>query len=126
MSDDIRFDGQDKPSRAHLIALQDLYSGKIVAWRLAQSENKDAVRLAIGDMVTRHGIPETIVLDNGRAGLIVPPKDQDGLAAALTELILDPERRARLGETARRRAQERFGAERMARAYEALYGRLLA
>lgn len=54
-------------SRAHLIVLQDLYSGLIVAWRLAESENKETVRLLIGDMVERHGIPEKMWLDNGRA-----------------------------------------------------------
>lgn len=54
-------------TRMHLIALQDLYSGMIIAWRLAETENKDAVRLVIGDMVERHGIPEAIYLDNGRA-----------------------------------------------------------
>ncbi|WP_319496290.1 transposase domain-containing protein [uncultured Cohaesibacter sp.] len=53
--------------RAYLIGIQDLYSGKIVGWRLSQSENKDVVRLVIGDMVERHGIPETFVIDNGRA-----------------------------------------------------------
>ena len=53
--------------RLQLIALQDLFSGMIVAWRLAESENKETVRLVIGDMVERHGIPETIYLDNGRA-----------------------------------------------------------
>ena len=54
-------------TRVHLIAMQDLYSGMIVAWRLAESENKEAVRLVIGDMVERHGIPEKCWLDNGRA-----------------------------------------------------------
>jgi len=53
--------------RAHLIALQDLHSGKLVGWRLAESENKVSVRLAIGDMVERFGIPDAIYLDNGRA-----------------------------------------------------------
>ena len=56
-----------KIQRVHLVVLQDLHSGKIVAWRLAASENKVAVRLVIGDMVERHGIPDDIVLDNGRA-----------------------------------------------------------
>lgn len=60
-----RADG--KIARPHLLALQDLFSGKIVAWRLAESENREAVRLVIGDMVERHGIPEAITLDNGRA-----------------------------------------------------------
>lgn len=63
----VRVPHSEKPVRVYLIALQDLYSGKIVAWRMAESENKVAVRLAIGDMVEAHGIPETIVLDNGRA-----------------------------------------------------------
>ncbi len=53
--------------RMHLLALQDLYSGMIVAWRLAETENKETVRLAIGDMVELYGIPEKMVLDNGRA-----------------------------------------------------------
>lgn len=54
-------------TRVLLVALQDLYSGMIVAWRLAESENKEAVRLTIGDMVNRHGIPQKCWLDNGRA-----------------------------------------------------------
>ena len=54
-------------TRVYLIALQDLYSGKFVAWRVALSENWIAVRLVIGDMVERHGIPDMITLDNGRA-----------------------------------------------------------
>ncbi len=53
--------------RPCMIALQDLYSGKFVAWRHTETENKVATRLVIGDMVERHGIPEKIVLDNGRA-----------------------------------------------------------
>ncbi|PWV97734.1 Mu DNA-binding protein [Hoeflea marina] len=59
--------GQTTPTRVMLLALQDLYSGKMVAWRLSPSENKDTVRLVIGDMVSRHGIPDKILLDNGRA-----------------------------------------------------------
>ncbi len=59
--------GNKKPVRVHLIALQDLYSGKFVAWRLAESENKESVRLVIGDMVEEFGIPDKIYLDNGRA-----------------------------------------------------------
>ncbi|SOC41623.1 Mu DNA-binding protein [Rhizobium subbaraonis] len=54
-------------TRLYLIALQDLYSGKFVAWRLSESENWISVRLVIGDMVERFGIPDMITLDNGRA-----------------------------------------------------------
>jgi NAD(P)-dependent dehydrogenase (short-subunit alcohol dehydrogenase family) len=63
----VRLPNARQPVRMHLLAIQDLYSGKIVAWRLAESENRVAVRLAIGDMVEAFGIPETVVFDNGRA-----------------------------------------------------------
>jgi transposase InsO family protein len=56
-----------KPVRMLLIGIQDLYSNKIVGWRLSEAETWEAVRLVIGDMVEAHGIPEVIYLDNGRA-----------------------------------------------------------
>ena len=43
---------------------QDLYSGKILAWRIDRSENTDAFRLAFGDMAERYGYPDHIVIDN--------------------------------------------------------------
>ena len=36
---------------------QDIYSGKLLAWRLDVSENKDMIRLSIGDLIERYGIP---------------------------------------------------------------------
>lgn len=57
----------NKPVRLYLIGIQDLYSGKIVAWRLSDAETWEAVRLVIGDMVEHFGIPDDIYLDNGRA-----------------------------------------------------------
>lgn len=57
----------ETPVRMFLLGIQDLYSGKILSWRLSDSENKETVRLVIGDMVENFGIPEAIVLDNGRA-----------------------------------------------------------
>lgn len=53
--------------RPMMIAIQDIYSGMFLAHRLAESENKEAVRLCIGDMIEKHGIPTTMVSDNGRA-----------------------------------------------------------
>ena len=61
----VNLDG--KVTRVQLLGLQDLYSGMVLAWRLSETENKETVRLVIGDMVERHGIPEKIWLDNGRA-----------------------------------------------------------
>ena len=48
------------------IAFQDIRSGKWLARRTDRSENKEATRLAIGDVVTAHGIPEHVYFDNGR------------------------------------------------------------
>ncbi|MCA1972082.1 MAG: Mu transposase C-terminal domain-containing protein [Caenispirillum sp.] len=52
--------------RPNMVAIQDLYSGLFVAWRVDKSENREAVRLAIGDMVEEYGIPDHMYLDNGR------------------------------------------------------------
>lgn len=52
--------------RPQMVAIQDLYSGMILAWRVDRSANKEAVRLAIGDMVETYGIPSACWLDNGR------------------------------------------------------------
>lgn len=52
--------------RPVMVAFQDLYSGMILSWRVDRSENKEAVRLAFGDMVEAHGIPDHCWLDNGR------------------------------------------------------------
>ncbi|MDC7788008.1 transposase domain-containing protein [Rhodoplanes sp. TEM] len=54
-------------ARPVLIAVQDLYSGKIVGHRLDRSESWHAVRLAFRDAVESFGLPERAWLDNGRA-----------------------------------------------------------
>jgi glycosyltransferase involved in cell wall biosynthesis len=51
--------------------------------------------------------PELIVED-GHTGWLVPPGDEDALAAAMTELIADPAERARRGEAAYAAVRERF------------------
>lgn len=53
--------------RPLICAFQDLYSGLILSWRVARSENKEAVRLAFGDVVEQYGIPDEAYMDNGRA-----------------------------------------------------------
>lgn len=55
------------PFRPLLVGIQDIYSGKFVGWRLDETESRIAVRLAIGDMVEKFGIPDEMILDNGRA-----------------------------------------------------------
>lgn len=53
--------------RPLMVALQDLYSRKIVAHRIDESENALATRLVFADCFRDWGIPRECVLDNGRA-----------------------------------------------------------
>ena len=53
--------------RPCILGWQDLYSGKLLAWRLGDHENSDMVRLSFGDMLRAYGVPGSVYLDNGRA-----------------------------------------------------------
>jgi glycosyltransferase involved in cell wall biosynthesis len=48
------------------------------------------------------------IVDDGVTGLLVPKKNADALANAITSLLLDPERRARMGAAAVKRAARFF------------------
>lgn len=52
--------------RPVLVAWQDLYSGKVLAWRVGMSLNQHLVRLSFGDLVEGYGVPTHAYLDNGR------------------------------------------------------------
>lgn len=52
--------------RVAMCAFQDVYSSKILSWRLDLAPNVFGVQLAFGDMVEKFGIPKHCVLDNGR------------------------------------------------------------
>lgn len=67
--------------------------------------NLEAMASGLPVVSTRTGaIPE--VVRQGREGLLIEPGDRAALASALETLLQDPERRRRLGDAARRRAQE--------------------
>ncbi|PZX47750.1 Mu DNA-binding protein [Cereibacter changlensis] len=61
--------GQNDPGhigRPQMVAFQDIFSGRILAWRVDQTPNSTAVLLAAGDMIEDWGIPGHVLLDNGR------------------------------------------------------------
>ncbi len=53
-------------ARPILVGVQDLYSGKILGYRIAETESADLVRMAFRDAIERYGIPHKVWLDNGR------------------------------------------------------------
>jgi glycosyltransferase involved in cell wall biosynthesis len=61
---------------------------------------------------------------DGVTGVHVAPRDPEGLAAALLDLLADPERRAALGAAGAKRAK-RYGFDRIARATREVYGEVL-
>lgn len=58
--------GGGKPIRPIMIAIQDIRSSRIVAWRLGETESTALARLAIADMIRTVGIPKRMTTDNGR------------------------------------------------------------
>ncbi len=52
--------------RPVLVAWQDIYSGKILSYRVGETLNQHIVRLAFGDLVEQYGVPGHAFLDNGR------------------------------------------------------------
>src|SRR5919202_3490302 len=69
------------------------------------------------------GIPELVV--DGETGLLVPPDDPAALAEAVTALLADPDRRARMGCAARAQALARFESATIAAQTLALYQQAL-
>lgn len=60
----VMFPGETKARRAKIIAFQDLYSGKILSWRITKEECREVMLLAIHDMIDAYGVPEICFLDN--------------------------------------------------------------
>ena len=60
-------DGQrEEVARPQMVAIQDVYSGRLLAWRVDRTANSHAAQLCFGELIERWGIPERVLLDNGR------------------------------------------------------------
>ena len=53
--------------RPTMIAIQDVYSRKFLAWRMAETEDMVTARLVFADLFAKWGIPKGLLADNGRA-----------------------------------------------------------
>lgn len=67
------------------------------------------------------GTGTTFVNIAGETGLVVPPADPEALAQAMEKLSTDTEMAERMGQAARRRYERELGADKMIKAYLALY-----
>jgi glycosyltransferase involved in cell wall biosynthesis len=80
----------------------------------------EAMLAGLSVVATRvSAVPEIVV--DGVTGILVPPGDEEAIAAALSSLLADPDRRRHLGEAGLRRAREEFSVARMADRTIALY-----
>lgn len=65
------------------------------------------------------------VVEHGRAGLVVPPRNPEQLATALLELLASPARRRLLGDELHEHVQQGFSATRVLTRISALYDKVL-
>ena len=80
----------------------------------AMALGRPVVATAVG------GSPEAV--EDGVTGLLVPKNDAWALSRAVAELLLDPDRRHRMGEAARRRVATVFDEDRLVTALLECYG----
>jgi glycosyltransferase involved in cell wall biosynthesis len=102
---------------ARLFALPSEYEafGLVLLEALAQGTAVIASRVG--------GIPE--VLEDGRAGRLVPPNEVEPLARALTDLYEDPRARAEMGRYGRENVVPRYDWDRVVEALRALFDRVV-
>ena len=70
------------------------------------------------------GVPE--VVDSGRTGWLVPPKEPAALAQAVVQMLADEEMRRTFGQAGRERVERDFSLKQMVSRYETLFDDLLA
>jgi glycosyltransferase involved in cell wall biosynthesis len=81
----------------------------------------EAMEAALPVVASRvSGIPEVVM--DGETGWLVPPEDPEALAAALEELLADPEEARRRGEAGRRRVEDLYRPAAAAQLWEEAVG----
>jgi glycosyltransferase involved in cell wall biosynthesis len=118
LGDAVSFLGQVAPAgpvfeRARVVVVPSLGEGFGLVALEAMERGRAVVASDVG------GLPE--IVEPGRTGLLVPPGDPAALAAALLELVRNPERTAAMGAAGRERALTAFSQERCTDGIEALY-----
>lgn len=95
-----------------------LWEGLGLAVLEAAAAGKPIVASRVG------GIPE--IIDDGKTGILVEPKNVKSLADGLEHVLLGKVDAREMGERAREMVKKKFSAEKMVEEYEKLYKELLA
>jgi glycosyltransferase involved in cell wall biosynthesis len=101
-----------------ICALSSLNEGTPVAVIEAMAAAKAVVATRVG------GVAD--IVEHGRTGLLVPPRNPEALADAMIRLAADPGERSRMGAAGREAVVGRFSAERLVDDIDALYAGGLA
>jgi glycosyltransferase involved in cell wall biosynthesis len=114
----VRFLGfrEDVPELLHacdLFAMSSHLEGLCTSVMDAMAAGKAVVVAAAG------GLPELV--EDGKTGLVVPPKNPEALAKGLLDLLEDRKKREHFGRQAQAHAQKKFGRNAMVEANLAVY-----
>ena len=123
VSDRVLFPGWSDRARDHLTTF-DLYV------QPSRSEAQglgivEAMYAALPVVATDVGGVRDVIAED-ETGRVIAPEDPSALAAAIRQLLEDPDRASDMGRAGRQRALEHFSAEAMAARFEALYRELAA
>jgi glycosyltransferase involved in cell wall biosynthesis len=102
-----------------ILAASDLFvlssdrEGLPIAVLEAMAAARPVLATAVGDIPT--------VVRDGISGRLVPPRDMQAMAVAMTEFFHDPQRASAMGAHGRRLVQENYDVAKTASAFQALY-----
>lgn len=108
-----RDDVPDLLEQSDMFVLSSDWEGMPLTLLEAMAAGKPVIATAVG------GVPELV--EDGRTGLLVPPKDVNALCKAILQMAEDPALRLHLGKAGQQRAVELFDLSRTAKGYESLY-----
>ncbi|MGE5815416.1 MAG: glycosyltransferase [Acidobacteriota bacterium] len=104
---------------ADLLALSDLF---VLPSRSEAFPNSALEAMASGLPVIASAVGGLLdLIEDGRNGLLVPPREAAALATAIDRLVAQPTLAAAIGESARRHVRDRYSFDRMVASVEHLY-----
>jgi len=84
----------------------------------------EAMAVGVAPIATAVG-GNSEIIEDGQSGILVPPRDPEGICRHVTLLARDGVRRTRLGRKARERVTQTFSLDRMLKRYAEMYCQLV-